>query len=127
MGKLRLVIFTASIAVTLSLAPLTNADPAAAAPGTSAQVATPATVTPQTPTPAITSHVSSSVTQGPCKALKQACKAAGFYRHGHKEGKGIYKDCIKPLLDNQSVPGVSIAPDDIKNCQAKLNAHKGQD
>ncbi len=60
-------------------------------------------------------------TQGvhPCKAIEQACEAGGFVRGGNKDGKGIMKDCMKPIMSGQPVPGVTVDPATVQACQAK--------
>ena len=65
----------------------------------------------------------------PCKSIMEACKSAGFVKHGHKENKGIKKDCMQPLLDGGQVPGVTVAAEDIEACkvlQAKSALNKKQ-
>lgn len=57
----------------------------------------------------------------PCQNIREACRMAGFARE-NKEGKAIWKDCMKPLLTGQSVAGVTTNPNDLKACQAKKAA-----
>jgi hypothetical protein len=61
----------------------------------------------------------------PCQTIATACEAAGFHRGGHKEGKGLWKDCVAPILDGRTIPGVSVASDDVKACQAKRPRDRG--
>jgi len=61
----------------------------------------------------------------PCQTIATACEAAGFHRGGHKEGKGLWKDCVAPILDGRTVAGVSVAADDVKACQAKRPRDRG--
>jgi hypothetical protein len=61
----------------------------------------------------------------PCQTIATACEAAGFHRGGHKEGKGLWKDCVAPILDGRTIPGVTVAPDDVKACQAKRPRDRG--
>jgi hypothetical protein len=61
----------------------------------------------------------------PCQTIANACQAAGYRHGGHKEGKGLWKDCVAPILDGKTIPGVTASPDDIKACQAKRPARRG--
>ncbi len=54
----------------------------------------------------------------PCKSIQAACEAAGFARGRHEEGKGLFLDCMKPLLAGQSVPGVTVSSAQIDACKA---------
>jgi len=53
----------------------------------------------------------------PCKNVAAACKAAGFHKGGHKENKGLWKDCIIPAMKGGTVTGVTISPTDIEACK----------
>ena len=57
----------------------------------------------------------------PCKPLEVACKAAGFHKGG-APGKGLLKDCIKPLAEGQAVAGVTVTPEDAAACKVKVDA-----
>jgi hypothetical protein len=61
----------------------------------------------------------------PCQTIATACEAAGFHSGGHKEGKGLWKDCVAPILDGRTIPGVSVAGEDVKACQAKRPHDRG--
>jgi hypothetical protein len=61
----------------------------------------------------------------PCQTIATACEAAGFHRGGHKEGKGLWKDCVAPILDGRTIPGVVVSGDDVKACQAKRPRDRG--
>jgi hypothetical protein len=63
----------------------------------------------------------------PCKNIKAACEAAGFTKGDHKNKKGLFVDCIKPVMAGSTVEGVSINPSDIGACKemkAKREAKK---
>jgi len=34
----------------------------------------------------------------PCKQIKMLCEGAGFAPHEAKAGKGLFVDCVKPIL-----------------------------
>lgn len=53
-----------------------------------------------------------------CKSVVTACEAAGYHHGGHKEHKGLWKDCVAPILDGKAVTGVTTNPDDVKACAA---------
>ena len=62
-------------------------------------------------------------TQHPCKAVEQACEAAGFQRGMHKkDGKGLFLDCMRPLKEGKTVAGVNISADVVNACKAKAAA-----
>lgn len=58
----------------------------------------------------------------PCKQIVKACEAAGFVKGGHKEKKGLWVDCVKPVKAGQSVTGVSVDPSVVQACVAKKAA-----
>lgn len=58
--------------------------------------------------------------EGPCKQIKSACEAGGFIKGAHKkDGKGLFKDCMKKVLDGESVPGVTVPAEEIAACKVK--------
>ncbi|MGZ3744063.1 MAG: hypothetical protein ACXWRE_06945 [Pseudobdellovibrionaceae bacterium] len=59
----------------------------------------------------------------PCLEIKSACEAAGFKKGGHKEKKGLYKDCLQPILAGQSVAGVTVGSQVVIACKEKKLAH----
>jgi len=61
--------------------------------------------------------------QHPCKTLRAACGAAGYVKGGFKQGKGLFRNCMKPLLSGSSVPGVSVSAEDVQACKAR-KAHR---
>jgi len=60
----------------------------------------------------------------PCKEIKAACEAAGYVKGGHKDKKGLHIDCLKKLMNGESVEGVSIGADKIAACKEKKEKHK---
>jgi hypothetical protein len=67
---------------------------------------------PVVPAPAAASAVAgASGEQHPCHAIEAACKGAGFVKGGAAQGKGLWKDCIKPVLDGNAVSGVNVGAD----------------
>lgn len=62
---------------------------------------------------------SSPHTNGPCAKLVEACKNAGFNQSILSENKSLSKNCLKPLLNNQKVEGVSVDSKDLEACKSK--------
>lgn len=62
----------------------------------------------------------------PCKDIKAACESAGFIKNGHKDKKGLYVDCLQPIMNGQSVPGVTVSTDAVAACKAKKAEHHAQ-
>ncbi len=60
----------------------------------------------------------------PCLEIKKACEAGGFVKGEHKEGKGLYKDCVQKLSNGETVAGVSVTPDMVSACKQKREEHK---
>ena len=61
----------------------------------------------------------------PCQTIADACRAAGYHPGGHKEGKGLWKDCVAPILDGKPIAGVKPKADDVKACQANRPTDRG--
>lgn len=53
-----------------------------------------------------------------CKHIAKACKSAGFVKGGEKQGKGLWMNCMKPIIAGQTVTGVNVNPADVQACQA---------
>ena len=60
----------------------------------------------------------------PCKILEAACKTAGFYQGGINAGKGLYKDCIEPLANGKTIPGVKIEKTNALACKEKIDKRR---
>lgn len=54
----------------------------------------------------------------PCKVIAEACKAAGYVRNDKMQGKNIWSNCMKPVLDGQAVNGVNVDPATAQSCKA---------
>jgi hypothetical protein len=59
----------------------------------------------------------------PCKAIEQACSSAGFVKGEAAQGKGLFKDCMQPILQGQAVNGVSVNPTEVSACKERM-AHR---
>lgn len=45
---------------------------------------------------------------GPCKQIAEACKSAGFIKGDWKNGDGLWRDCVNPIVQGQTtVPGAT--------------------
>ena len=62
----------------------------------------------------------------PCKEVKQACEAAGFTKGGHKEKKGLHIDCMKKIMNGESVEGVNVDAAKVASCKEKKDAHQSK-
>jgi hypothetical protein len=74
------------------------------------------------------SSPASSKKKGPCRALREAaidaCSAAHFEKGKHKERRGLFKDCVKPLTEGKAVEGVTIDPALVTACQGARGGAK---
>lgn len=61
----------------------------------------------------------------PCLEIKKACESAGYMKGKHKEGKGLFKDCMQKLSHGEVVEGISLSADTISACKDKQSSHKG--
>lgn len=51
----------------------------------------------------------------PCKMIAKACIQAGY---GRKDKEHLFwKDCMQPILLNQTVQGVQLSANDVKACR----------
>jgi hypothetical protein len=75
----------------------------------------------EAPAPVAAAPAAAGATSGlhPCHAIEAACKAAGFLKGGAAQGKGLWKDCIQPILAGTAVSGVSVSAEDVQACKAK--------
>ena len=62
----------------------------------------------------------------PCKEIKAKCEAAGFKVGDHKDKKGLYKDCMQPIMSGQTVAGVSVTAEEINSCKTKHAEQKAK-
>jgi hypothetical protein len=42
--------------------------------------------------------------EGPCKTVMDACQSAGFVKNEAKDGKGLWVDCIDPIMQGTAQP-----------------------
>jgi hypothetical protein len=63
-------------------------------------------------------------TSKPCLEIKKACESAGYIKGKHKEGKGLFKDCMQKLANGEPVEGVSVSADSISACKEKRSDRK---
>lgn len=53
----------------------------------------------------------------PCAKIAEACLSAGFVEAKSKD-KGIWRNCMKPIMLGNTVTGVTVDPDVAKSCRA---------
>ena len=63
----------------------------------------------------------------PCQKVKAACEAAGFKKGDHKDKKGLWKDCVDPVMNGKSVAGVTVSSEDVSACKIKKAEHHAAD
>ena len=60
---------------------------------------------------------------GPCAQIVTACQAAGFVKGEYKVGKGLWRDCVDPIVQgkqvNSAIPLPAIDPAVVTACKAK--------
>jgi hypothetical protein len=61
-----------------------------------------------------------------CRKIEDACKAAGFVKGEHAQGKGLGQDCAKPIMNGQTVSGVTVDAATVKDCKAERAAAKSK-
>ena len=74
--------------------------------------------TPAAPAPTAKEH--------PCKKIMDACKSAGFVKGEWKQGKGLFKNCMQPIMEGKTVAGVTATADEIQSCKAHKEEHKAK-
>lgn len=55
----------------------------------------------------------------PCKKIIDACKANTVSKGDAKDKKGLFKNCVRPIMRGEKIAGVDIAPADVDACRAK--------
>lgn len=63
--------------------------------------------------------------QGPCDQIKNACLTAGFIPKDAKQGRGLWRDCVNPIMQgapapaNAVIPVPAVDPGVVAACKAK--------
>jgi hypothetical protein len=79
-----------------------------------------------------TAKTAAGPSSGPCQEVQSACSSAGFVIHGESEGKGLYADCMSPLLEGKAAPkGAKLAlpkvdEKTLETCRADWKAHQAK-
>jgi hypothetical protein len=69
--------------------------------------------------------VAAAQQQGPCAQIVAACKSAGFVSGDAKEGFGLWRDCVDPIMRgtqpprNADKPLPAVPPDTVAACRTK--------
>ncbi|MFM8442537.1 MAG: hypothetical protein ACKN9W_04230 [Methylococcus sp.] len=104
MSKISLLVAALSVSAFVSSAQAETA----AAPAAPATAATPATTA--APAAAAKPAKAAKPAAPACQKISKACKDAGFAKGEWKEGTGLGRDCINPVMQGMtSVPGSSKA------------------
>ena len=53
-----------------------------------------------------------------CTTIASECKAAGFEINGHKNGKGLWVDCISAVSQGKTVAGVTQTKAQARACRS---------
>jgi len=62
---------------------------------------------------------------GPCEQIVEACKSAGFVKGDARQGYGLWRDCIDPIMrgtpqpPNADKPLPQVSPELIAACKQK--------
>ena len=73
---------------------------------------------------AVPSSFAETSTARPCKEIKTACEAGGFTKGAHKKTeRGLFVDCIKKVMNGETVEGVSVTADQVTSCKARKEKH----
>jgi hypothetical protein len=71
----------------------------------------------------IASSAAFAAGQGPCEQIVQACSSAGFIKGEFKEKKGLWRDCVDPIVQGKTVqtaiPLPTVDPSVVSACRAK--------
>lgn len=59
---------------------------------------------------------------GPCMPIAAACKMNGYVKGGEKEGKGLIKDCVMPIvMGTKTLPKTNFTDEQRQQCKAKIS------
>ena len=58
---------------------------------------------------------------GGCRPIAMACMKMGYYKGGEKEGKGLIKDCVMPVVaGTRTLPNTNFTPDQLQSCKMTI-------
>src|SRR5579871_1462681 len=58
----------------------------------------------------LTAIVQARAAEGPCEQIVAACQSAGFVQGDVREGKGLQRDCVGPILQGSAQPPRATLP-----------------
>lgn len=62
-----------------------------------------------------------------CRPIAQACMKAGYYKGGSKEGKGLIKDCVLPVVSkSMTLPGTQFNDMMLEKCKMQIMSKMSQ-
>jgi hypothetical protein len=53
---------------------------------------------------AVQAQTAATSATDPCEQIKQTCEKAGFVKGQAKQGSGLWKDCIDPIMQGKAQP-----------------------
>ncbi len=62
----------------------------------------------------------------PCKEIMSACQAAGYFDGGGSEGKGLWVNCMQPIMKGTKLLDVEMDPKIVRDCTGKAPAPKSK-
>lgn len=63
----------------------------------------------------------------PCMPIAQACMQQGYYKGGHKVGKGMIEDCVMPIVaGTKTLTNITFPPTVMQQCSVKLQERMKQ-
>lgn len=51
---------------------------------------------------------SNAAVKAPCLQIKKACENVGFAKKQAKEGKGLWVDCVNPIMQGKAQPSKAV-------------------
>ena len=59
--------------------------------------------------------------EGSCRPIAMVCMKMGYYKGGEKEGKGLIKDCILPVVSgSRTLPNTNFTQEQLQQCKMKI-------
>jgi hypothetical protein len=63
----------------------------------------------------------STLAMADCMPIAEACMKAGYYKGGDTQGKGLVKDCVEPIANNEkTLPDTTFTSDQLEECKETI-------
>jgi hypothetical protein len=63
----------------------------------------------------------STLAMADCMPIAEACMKAGYYKGGDTKGKGLIKDCVEPIANNQkTLPDATFTSEALEQCKQEM-------